>query len=331
VVAFVTVTSLLCAPGGASASSTASIVLYNGQHPQLTDKLVAAFVRHTGIHVSVRTGDGIVLADQILQEGGASPADVYLTENTPELMFLEQHDLLNKLPKSVLDQIPSSDSSPTGRWVGFGLRVSAVVYDPKLVAPTTLPPSILDLARPKWRGKIALAPIDSDFPPLVGAILATYGKSATAKWLSGVKHNAVVYQDEEAVVAAVNRGSIAIGIANQYYWYRLQLEVGRGATNSVLYYFPHRDVGSIENVSGAAVLASSHNRAAAQAFVRFLVSPAGQRIIASSDDFEYPARPGISPNTALPPLRSLAPASISVKALGNDQEASTLIQQAGLT
>jgi iron(III) transport system substrate-binding protein len=321
----------MLACGSATGAADASIVLYNGQHPQLTDKLVAAFTRQTGIRVSVRTNDGIVLADQLLQEGSGSPADVYLTENSPELMFLQQHGLLAKLGARVLSQVPAEDRSPIGRWVGAAVRVSSLVYDPSLVGPSALPSSILDLARPKWAGKVAVAPIDSDFPPLVGAVIATHGKAEAARWLAGLKRNAHIYQDEEAVVAAVNRGDVGVGIANQYYWYRLRLETGRGAMHSALYYFPHRDVGSIENISGAAVLASSHHKSEAQAFVRFVVSPAGQRIIAASDDFEYPARPGVPPNGALPSLTAIAPASIGVAVLGNDQAASQLIQQAGLT
>ena len=31
----------------------------------------------------IRTNDGVVLADQIIQEGDASPADVYIAENSP--------------------------------------------------------------------------------------------------------------------------------------------------------------------------------------------------------------------------------------------------------
>jgi iron(III) transport system substrate-binding protein len=316
--------------GIASGAGAASIVLYNGQHPQLTDKLVAAFSRQTGIQVSVRTNDGIVLVDQILQEGSASPADAYFTENSPELMVLQQHALLAKLGPAVLNQVPAEDRSPTGRWVGVALRVSSLVYNPSLVGSSALPSSILDLAQPKWKGKVAVAPIDSDFPPLVGAVIATYGKAEAARWLAGIKRNAHIYQDEEAVVAAVNRGDVGLGIANQYYWYRLRLETGRSAMHSSLYYFPHHDVGSIENVSGAAVLASSHHPSEAQRFVRFLVSPAGQRIVAASDDFEYPARPGTPPNKSLPSLTAVAPATSRVAVLGNDQAASQLIQQAGL-
>jgi iron(III) transport system substrate-binding protein len=321
----------LCAVlAGCGGSDPNTIVLYNGQHPQLTTALVAAFTKQTGIHVSVRTGDGIILADQIMQEGSGSPADVYLTENSPELMDLEGRHLLSTLPSSIVDQIPASDDSPAGDWVGVALRVSSLAYDPTRLSQSQLPASVLELAEPQWKGRVAIAPTDSDFPPVVGAIIAADGRAAAASWLDGLKRNAQTYQDEEAVVAAVNRGDVAAGIVNQYYWYRLRLELGARATRSRLYYFPHHDVGSIENVAGAAVLASSQHKALAERFVQFMVSAGGQQILARSYDYEYPARTGIAPNPALPSLRSISPATLPVTALGTDQEAVRLIQQAGL-
>ena len=329
--AIVTAAIALCAVlAGCGGSDPNTIVLYNGQHPQLTTALVSAFTKQTGIHVSVRTGDGIILADQILQEGSASPADVYLTENSPELMNLEGHHLLRALPNSIVDQIPASDNSPAGDWVGVALRVSSLAYDPTRLSQSQLPASVLELAEPQWKGRVAVAPTDSDFPPVVGAIIAADGRAVAASWLDGVKRNAQTYQDEEAVVAAVNRGDVAAGIVNQYYWYRLRLELGAGATPSRLYYFTHHDVGSIENVAGAAVLASSRHKALAERFVQFMVSAAGQQILAHSYDCEYPARPSIAPNPALPSLSSISPATLPVTALGTDQEAVRLIQQAGL-
>jgi iron(III) transport system substrate-binding protein len=330
IVAAASILALALAACGAGGSAD-TLVLYNGQHPQLTSALVQAFTRHSHIRVSVRTGDGIVLADQILQEGESSPADVYLTENSPELMNLEEHGLLAKLPASILDQTPAREESPAGEWVGVALRVSSLAYEPTGVTPSQLPRSALQLAQPQWKGKIAVAPTDSDFPPVVGAIIATYGENAATRWLAGIKRNAQTYQDEEGVVAAVNRGDVAAGLVNQYYWYRLRLELGEKATTSKLYYFPDHDPGSIENIAGAAVLASSRHQRAAQALVQFIAGAAGQRILAAGYDFEYPALPSIAPNPALPPLTSISPEALSPAALGTDQRAVQLIEQAGLT
>jgi iron(III) transport system substrate-binding protein len=322
---------LACLAGGCSSSGKDnSIVLYNGQHPQLANSLVKEFEKQTGIDVRVRTDDGIVLADQILQEGKGSSGDVYLTENSPELVTLDQHRLLAKVDSSTLQQIPSQYNAPTGNWAGIALRVSALAYDPDQVSSSQLPTSILQLAQPKWKGKVGIAPTDSDFAPLVGAVIATYGKQAATDWLAGLKRNTQLYESDEAVVSAVNRGDIATGVINNYYWYRLRLEVGTGAMHSKLYYFPNHDVGSIENISGAAVLASSVHSANAQKLLDFLVSKPAQEIIAHGDDYEYPARSGVEPNPALPPLRAIAPATLGPVKLGNDQQGAGLIQESGL-
>jgi len=34
-----------------------------------------------------------------------------------------------------------------------------------------------------------------------------------------------------------------VGIINQYYWYRLRLELGAGNTHSQLYYYPNQNIG----------------------------------------------------------------------------------------
>jgi iron(III) transport system substrate-binding protein len=335
--------SALAACGGASAGTTSggssggstgagtTITLYNGQHPELTQAIVSAFEEQTGINVKVRTDDGIVLADQILQEGSHSPADVYLTENSPELMLLTGRNLLAKLPASITSQVPSQYNSPTGNWMGISVRVSALAYNPSMIKPAQLPTSILDLAKPQWKGKVAIAPTDSDFVPLVGAVIATYGQSAALNWLRGLKANSTQYADIESALAAVNKGRDAVGIINQYYWYRLQTELGAGNTHSKVYYFPDHNVGGIENISGAAVLASSAHKTAAEKFLSFLVSAQAEKIIAAGDTYEYPVRPGIAPNSALEPLSQVNPAILSVVSLGNDQPAATLLQQAGLT
>jgi len=340
-----------------------SIVLYNGQHPQLTRALVAAFEKETGISVRVRTNNGIVLADQILQEGSGSLADVYLTENSPELQILGEHHLLAKLSPSTLGQIPPTQSSPMGDWAGVALRVAALTYQAGDGArqgqshhqvgdgvrqgqshhqvgdgvrqgqshhQPPLPPSVLALAGPAWKGKVALAPTDSDFPPVVAAVSAKYGPLAAKNWLAGLKRNSQLFQDDESVVAAVNRGDVAVGVINAYYWYRLRLEVGAGAMRSAVHYFPRGDPGSVENISGAGVLASSAHQADAAGFVRFLVGPTAQAIIARGDDFEYPARPGVPANAVLPRLSSISPDAVGPALLGDDQAAARLIQEAGL-
>jgi ABC-type molybdate transport system substrate-binding protein len=85
-----------CSSGAGGSGSTAAgttITLYSGQHEETTGKLVAAFTAQTGIKVKVRSDDEAVLAQQIIQEGGASPADVFFTENSPPLVQRDDQGL----------------------------------------------------------------------------------------------------------------------------------------------------------------------------------------------------------------------------------------------
>jgi iron(III) transport system substrate-binding protein len=307
-----------------------SITLYNGQHEQTTAKLVSAFEKRTGVKVNVRSADEAELGNQIIQEGSSSPADVFYTENTPVLEHLREQNLLAHLPPTTLATIPARYSSSQGVWVGVSGRMSVLVYNTSQISPSSLPSSILALAQPQWKGKLGVAPSETDFQPLITAITKLDGAAAAERWLEGIKANSKIYPDNETVVAQVNNGESAVGLINHYYWYRLRTEVGQGGMHSALHYYAPHDPGALLNVSGAAVLKSSSHHAAAQAFVAFLVSREGQEVIAHSDSFEYPLRPGVQGASVLRPFDQLQPAPITLSELGDGSAPLTLEQKLGL-
>jgi iron(III) transport system substrate-binding protein len=327
-------TASVAACGVSSGGDPANgLVLYNGQHEQTTQALVSAFEKQTGIQVTVRNGDEDQLAEQIMQEGSRSPSDVFYTENSPALMKLAVQHLLAPVDKATLAAVPSADSSPAGNWVGVTARISALVYNTNALKSSQLPTSVMDLANPKWAGKLGIAPGETDFQPIITSIADTYGSAAALAWLKGVKANAGshIYPANETLTSEVNSGQVEIGLINHYYWYRVRAGLGGGAMHSALHYFAPEDPGYVLNVSGAGILASSTHQAAAQKFLAFLVSAAGQRIIAQSDSFEYPLRPGVAANSQLPPLSSLHPdPADTIAKLGDGSTALQLLQQAQL-
>jgi len=315
---------------GSSGRGGNAITLYNGQHEQTTAALVAAFEKQTGIKVNVRTGDEAELGNQILQEGTSSPADVFYTENTPVLEALRERGLLAPVAAATLAAVPGRYDSAQGDWVGVSARVSTLVYNTAEIAPSQLPGSILELAEPKWKGKVGFAPSETDFQPLITSIVKFDGTPAAERWLRGLQANSRLYPDNETVVDQVNNGESAVGLINHYYWYRLRAEVGIGAMHSALHYYAAGDPGDLVDVSGAAVLRSSTHSADAQAFLAFLVSRAGQERIARSDSYEYPLRPGVAPAPGLRPFASLKPAPLTPAELGDGARALALEQKLGL-
>jgi iron(III) transport system substrate-binding protein len=317
---------------GSSLSANKSITLYNGQHVQTTDALVAAFERASGIKVNVRSNDEDTFADEIVTEGSNSPADVIYTENSPALEYLQGKDLLTPVDSTTLAGTPSRFNSSQGDWLGISTRVSVLIYNPSLIAASELPTSVLQLAEPQYHGKLAIAAGETDFQPIVTSVARTYGRVAALKWLEGIKGNATshISPDNEAIASEVNRGAAAFGVINQYYWYRMRAELGAGSIHSKIAYFLPRDPGYVINVSGAAILKSSKNQAAAQKFLAFLVSHEGQEIIAHSLSFEYPIVSGVPTGAPETPFASLQPNSVTISELGDGSTAIALLREAGL-
>lgn len=308
------------------------LVLYNGQHVQTTHALVAAFEHQTGIRVAVRSDAEAVLADQIVAEGPHSPADVLYAENSPALEELQAKHVLAPVPHRTLARCPARFESPAGDWVGVSARVSVLVYNTRLVKAAQLPTSVLQLAAPRWKGKLALAPAETDFQPVVTSVDRAYGPKATVSWLDGLKANAAghLYPDNETVTDEVNKGQAAIGLIDQYYWYRLRAQLGRASMHSAIATFAPRDPGYVVDVSGAGVLRSSAHKAAADRFLAFLASRRAQRIIARSDSYEYPIDSGVRSRPGEPPFAQLRPNPVSVAQLGTGATAVHLLQQAQL-
>jgi iron(III) transport system substrate-binding protein len=316
--------------GCGSQSDKNSLTLYSGQHEQTTAKLVAAFEHETHVRVQVRFGDEASLGNQLLQEGSSSPADVFLAENTPVLEDLRQHGLLAAVDPATLSAVPRRYSAAAGRWVGVSARVSALVYNTSRVKPSELPRSILELAQPRFKGKLGFAPSETDFQPIIAAITKVHGAAVAERWLQGLQANARLYPDDETVVTQVNNGESLIAPINHYYWYRARAELGPDGTHSALAYFAPGDVGELVDISGAAVLASSSHTANAQRFLAFLVSARGQEAIAHSSSYEYPLRPGIGGAPGLPPLDRVRPAALTPADLGDGRAALELEQKLGL-
>ena len=327
---FLVATAMLGIAACGSSTSGDALTLYNGQHEQTTVLLVHEFERQTGIKVQIRSADEATLANQILQEGSSSPADVFYTENSPALEALGEKGLLAPVQSATLAAVPRSWSSPRGDWVGVSARVSELVYNPSRISASEVPSSLLKLTEPNLKGRVGFAPSETDFQPLVTSILKLKGKATAEAWLEGMKETGRVYPDNETVAAQVNNGQSAVGPINHYYWYRLRQEQGQGATHSRLQPFAKGDPGDLINVSGAGVLRSSGKQADAQKLLAYLVSASGQRTLAGSDSFEYPLRPGVPAHPGLPTLVSFGRSVLTPAQLGDGHEALELEQKVGL-
>jgi iron(III) transport system substrate-binding protein len=310
-------------------SDADTLTVYSAQHESLVRAMLEDFTEQTGIELEFRDANDSELANQIVQEGEASPADVFLTENSPSIDVVDEAGLLEPLDEATLEQVGEQYRPDSGTWVGFAARSTVLAYNPAQIAEAELPASILDLAAPEWQGRVGIAAGGADFQAIVSAVLAIEGEDATREWLTGLERNAEVYSSNTAVMKAVDESEIDVGVMYHYYWYRDQAEGGLVGDDARLHYFRNQDPGAFVSVSGAGVLASSDQKEDAQRLVEFLTSAAGQERLADNSALEYAVGTGVASAEALPTLESLQAPDVDPGSL-NAPKVTELMQEVGL-
>ncbi|MCF8586567.1 iron ABC transporter substrate-binding protein [Enterobacter asburiae] len=321
--------SLFLSTQAVAADNNEGIVVYNAQHENLVKSWVDGFTKETGIKVTLRNGDDSELGNQLVQEGSASPADVFLTENSPSMVLVDNANLFAPLDADTLKQVPAEYRPAHGRWIGIAARSTVFVYNPEKLNEKQLPESLMDLAKPEWKGRWAASPSGADFQAIVSAMLALKGEKATLEWLKAMKANFVAYKGNSTVMKAVNAGQIDGGVIYHYYRFVDQSKTGENSKNTQLYYFKHQDPGAFVSLSGGGVLASSKHKAQAQAFIKYITGKEGQESLRTNNAFEYAVGVNAASNPKLVPLKDLDAPKVEPSTL-NSKKVIELMTQAGL-
>jgi iron(III) transport system substrate-binding protein len=315
--------------GTPAMAQDAGITVYNAQHESLTKAWAEGFTKETGIKVTLRNGSDTELGNQLVQEGAASPADVFLTENSPSMVLVDNAGLFAPLGADTLAQVPDSYRPAHGRWIGIAARSTVFAYDKTKLKPEQLPKSLLDLADPAWKGRWGASPSGADFQAIVSALLALKGEPATAAWLKAMKENFLPFKGNSTAMKAVNAGQVEGAVIYHYYWFGDQAKTGENSKNVELYYFRNQDPGAFVSISGGGVLASSKHQQQAQAFLKWITGKGGQEVLKTGDSFEYAVGVGAASNPKLVPLADLHAPKVEPSGL-NSKAVTDLMTQAGL-
>ncbi|AKL13219.1 TPA: iron ABC transporter substrate-binding protein [Kluyvera intermedia] len=323
------ISSVFAGSSAFAADNEEGIVIYNAQHENLVQSWVDGFTKETGIKVTLRNGGDTELGNQLVQEGNVSPADVFLTENSPAMTLVDNANLFAPLDADTLKQVPAAYRPAHGRWIGIAARSTVFVYNPSKISPAQLPTSLMDLAKPEWKGRWAASPSGADFQAIVSAMLSLKGEPATLDWLKAMKTNFVAYKGNSTVLKAVNAGQIDSGVIYHYYYFVDQAKTGENSKNTQLHYFKHQDPGAFVSISGSGVLASSKHKAQAQAFIKWITGKAGQDILRTNNAFEYAVGVNAASNEKLVPLNKLEAPKVEPSTL-NSKKVTELMTQAGI-
>ncbi|MGK2865553.1 MAG: extracellular solute-binding protein, partial [Mycobacterium sp.] len=170
------VTVVAWATACSSDEQSDELLIYNAQHESLTKEWIDAFTKETGIKVTYRQGGDTELGNQLIAEGDASPADVFLTENSPAMAAVEDAGLFADVDAATVEQVPAEYRPSTNKWTGVAARTTVFAYNTQNLQLGELPRSIMDLQQPEWKGRWGAPPPKPDFQAIVAAMLQLTGE-----------------------------------------------------------------------------------------------------------------------------------------------------------
>jgi iron(III) transport system substrate-binding protein len=303
------------------------LTIYSGREEKIMGPLIEKAEKDLGMDIEVRYGDSTELAIALAEEGKNSPADVFYSQDAGALGAVAKENLALTLPNELLQKVDEQFRSPTGQWIGISGRARVIDYNTKQVKPSELPSTVMELTDPKWRGKVGWAPTNGSFQSFVSAMRVLEGDPKTLDWLKAMKANgAKSYDGNTAIVEALGRGEIVLGLVNNYYLYRF---TQTDANFPVALHYTRGDAGSLINAAGLAVLKTTDQQSDAQKFVAYMLGSEAQKYL-TEKFYEYPLVKGIPVSQNQVPLNKLQSPKLDLSKLADLKGTLSLIKEADL-
>jgi len=286
--------------GVQTASEPESVVVYSGRNEALIGPLLERFEKQSGVEVKVRYASTSELVATLLEEGEATPADLFLSQDAAALGALSAAGRLRPLGEDLLGRVDARFRAPVGDWVGLSGRARSIVFAPERISREELPASLEEIGAPDFRGRFGVAPANGSFQAHMAVYLSVHGAEALGDLLAAMVANEPGrYPKNSAIVEAVIAGEIDFGLVNHYYLWRAKTE--DPSVTAENFFLSEGEASSFINLAGVAILS---DRPVAGRLAEFLLTAEAQQYFAG-ETFEYPLVPGIEPSVALQPLTEI--------------------------
>ena len=292
--------AILAAPGQfesrGAAQAAGKLVVFSGRREPLIVPILNTFTQKTGIQITLKTGSGTALAQEILQSLPNPNADVFIHTEPGTFEFLRLKGALQPYLSDQIKKIPERFRARDGSWLGVSGRSRAIIYNTKLVKPEELPTTVFDLINPKWKGKLAAVNAGNEsLVAWVSALRLTLGDELVKAFLLKLKENkiALLSSSHTDIRKAVGRGEFAMGLINHYYFHLQKQEPDPAVRDVGILYHDQGafQLGTLVLTASAAIVKNTKSLKEAQQLLDFLASDA-QKLFAEVN-FEYPLLAGV--------------------------------------
>ncbi|ELZ03189.1 iron(III) ABC transporter periplasmic substrate-binding protein [Natrialba chahannaoensis JCM 10990] len=315
------------------------ITVYSGRTRDQIDLVFEELEnKYDDLEINRNYNDNDVQVSQLVEEGDATPADVFYSQDPGALGAVHDEGLVQQLPEDIVGTVPESYREPDGYWTGVSGRVRSIMYNEDRLDETPLdswdelPTDIFSYAEDdRFEGIISTRPNSGTFRGFIQAMVDLEGEETTRQWVSDfMDQDPVLYEGGSTQAEEINRGGDddpIIGLGNSYYAARL---VNEDSSSPIRVTFTEGDAGALFSVAGIAAMNNVEDPELVAEFARHLVAVEGQEFM-MDDNGEFPVVEGVDYVGPLPGPDELDSPTYNLSEFDMDlQAASELLEDEGM-
>lgn len=268
------------------------VVIYSSEDKIFSEPVLQAFEKKTGIKVraiyDTEETKSAGLVNRLIAEKDNPQADVFWSGDPARPALLEFKGIITPYFSSTAADIPRSYKDEDGHWTGFSARARIILYNSNLVTMDERPLSIFDLAKPMWRGQVAIAnPLFGTTAVHMAALFILLGDEKAKRFMNDLKANGVkIVSSNSEVRRLVARGEVKVGITDTD---DANVAVREGSAVKIVY--PDQsDMGTLIMPNMVCLIKNSTNQENGKKLIDYLVSSEVEKSLAFAMCAQMPLR-----------------------------------------
>lgn len=277
------------------------VVLYCAQDQEFAELVFDDFQKQTALtiapHYDTESTKSVSLYKELVQEADRPRCDVHWNNEIIGTILLQRQGLLEPYESPSAKPYPESARAADHSWHAFAARARVLIVNTKLVPEDKRPKSIFDLAKPEWKGKIAMAkPAYGTTGTQAACLFEVLGPEKAREYYRSLKANNIqIAAGNKHVAEGVGKGEFAMGITDTD---DAIAEVKAGHPVAII--FPDR-AGSPDNPrmgtlfipNTVAIIRGCPNPHGARKLIDFLLGAEVERKLAESASHQIPLNPSV--------------------------------------
>jgi iron(III) transport system substrate-binding protein len=321
---------ILLLVSGCAKEGSKEVVVYTSVDQVFSEPILKDFEKKTGIKVKtvydVEATKTTGIVNRLLTEKDRPKCDVFWNGEIVRTILLKNKGILTPYKSPSAEDIPSQFRDKENYWTGFAVRARVLIYNTKMLKEKELPKSILELADPRWKGKVALAyPLFGTTATHIAALYTSLGKEKTETYLKALKNNEVVIVDGNSVARdIVVEGKLPIAFTDTD-----DVNVAIQSGKPVRMIYPDKDgIGTLLIPNTVALIKNSPHPEEGKILIDYLLSKEVEKKLAFSESANMPVRDNVEKPSHVPAFSSIKSMEVDYnEVVDNLERAATFCQK----